>query len=76
MQFQSKGPADQILEEELRLLGWISKGIPPGQFLNMSFTDIDTVAAFGHYYDLSFEQVCSEHLQTQSCKFDKIFFNP
>lgn len=25
----------------------------------MSFTDTDTVAAFSHYYELSYDQVCS-----------------
>ncbi|KAG8307694.1 hypothetical protein J6590_013383 [Homalodisca vitripennis] len=54
---QSRGPVEEIPEEDLRLLGWVTRGIPSGQFLNMSFTDIDTIAAFGRYYELSYDQL-------------------
>ncbi|XP_046660650.1 stereocilin-like [Homalodisca vitripennis] len=54
---KSRGPVEEIPEEDLRLLGWVTRGIPSGQFLNMSFTDIDTIAAFGRYYELSYDQL-------------------
>ncbi|XP_054284090.1 uncharacterized protein LOC129000995 [Macrosteles quadrilineatus] len=53
------GSADQIPEEKLRSLGWITKGIPPNNFFNMSFTDIDTVAAFGRYFELNLDQLAA-----------------
>lgn len=50
--------ADDIPEEELKLLGWIATGIPPRDFGNLSFSDIETIASFGKWRNFSNEQVC------------------
>ncbi|CAI6343290.1 unnamed protein product [Macrosiphum euphorbiae] len=51
--------ADDIPEDELQLLGWISKGIPASDFMNLSLTDIETIASFGKWRNYSKEQVMS-----------------
>ncbi|KAL5243533.1 hypothetical protein ACI65C_010943 [Semiaphis heraclei] len=51
--------ADDIPEDELQLLGWISKGIPAPDFMNLSLTDIETIASFGKWRNYSKEQVMS-----------------
>ncbi|XP_050431365.1 otoancorin-like [Adelges cooleyi] len=48
---------EDIPEEELQLLGWITTGIPENDFLNLSLTDIETIAAFGKYRNLSDNQL-------------------
>ncbi|KAE9526234.1 hypothetical protein AGLY_013865 [Aphis glycines] len=52
-------PADDIPEDELQLLGWISAGIPAPDFMNLSLTDIDTIASFGKWRNYSREQLMS-----------------
>ncbi|XP_025207387.1 otoancorin-like [Melanaphis sacchari] len=49
--------ADDIPEDELQLLGWISIGIPAQDFMNLSLTDIDTIASFGKWRNYSKEQL-------------------
>ncbi|XP_050530103.1 otoancorin-like [Daktulosphaira vitifoliae] len=48
---------DNVPEEDLQLLGWIASGIPALDFLNISLTDIETIAAFGKYRNFSEEQL-------------------
>ncbi|XP_060834630.1 uncharacterized protein LOC132917762 [Rhopalosiphum padi] len=49
--------ANDIPEDELQLLGWISTGIPAPDFMNLSLTDIDTIASFGKWRNFSKEQL-------------------
>ncbi|XP_075232218.1 otoancorin-like [Lycorma delicatula] len=55
------GSADEIPENDLRLLGWIISGIPPSDFHNLSLSDVDTIAAFGQYRNLSRSQLLALH---------------
>ncbi|XP_073984539.1 uncharacterized protein isoform X1 [Rhodnius prolixus] len=63
------GSAEDIPEERLQQLGWISSGIPSEQFMNLSYTDVDTVAAFGKATHLSKEQLVNlkEAVMEQWC---------
>ncbi|XP_026679657.1 uncharacterized protein LOC113467599 [Diaphorina citri] len=51
------GGSENIPDESLRVLGWIISGIPVQDFKNISFNDIDTIAAFGTYRNLSQAQL-------------------
>lgn len=51
------GSIEEIPERSLQDLGWIMLGIAPTHFHNMSFTEPDTISAFGKYRGLSLEQV-------------------
>ncbi|XP_039289732.1 otoancorin-like [Nilaparvata lugens] len=53
------GSASDIPEEKLRLLGWVISGIPPVDFQNISLTDVDTIAAFGQFRNLSAQQLAA-----------------
>lgn len=52
--------ADDVPEDELQLLGWIAMGIPAQDFMNLSLTEIETIAAFGQWRNFSKEQVCHQ----------------
>ncbi|XP_025425491.1 otoancorin-like [Sipha flava] len=51
--------ADDIPEDKLQSLGWIAMGIPARDFMNLSLTDIETIAAFGQWRNFSREQLTS-----------------
>lgn len=46
-----------IPENDLQQLGWIARSIPVRDIANLTIGDIDTIAAFGQYHNLSHAQV-------------------
>lgn len=46
-----------VPDDALRLLGWVSAGIPAEHMVNLSLSEVDTVSALGAFHNLSLEQL-------------------
>jgi hypothetical protein len=55
---QAYGDVSEIPDMCLQQLGWVASGIPPEDISNITLTEIDTIAAFGQFHNLSLMQVC------------------
>ncbi|XP_014245550.1 uncharacterized protein LOC106664385 isoform X2 [Cimex lectularius] len=51
------GSAGEIPEEYIRQLGWVINGIPAEHFMNISLSDVDTIASLGKCKELSSAQL-------------------
>lgn len=43
-------------------MGWVINGVPPDHFENITIYDIDTVEAFGKFYDLNAAQASVQYV--------------
>nr|CAD7578551.1 unnamed protein product [Timema californicum] len=51
------GDVNAVPEQSLQHLGWATAGINPEDFFNITFSEVDTIAALGQFHGLNGKQV-------------------
>ncbi|CAG2067101.1 unnamed protein product [Timema podura] len=50
------GDVNAVPEQSLQHLGWATAGINPEEFFNITFSEVDTIAALGQFHGLDGKQ--------------------